>query len=230
MIDAIISKARTEGRKALTEVESKEILRAYGIPVTYGELAKTPGEAAKIAERIKYPVALKIVSPQILHKSDAGGVRLNLKSSEEVEAAFKEIIENAKAYDPKAEVSGVFVQEMAPPTSREIIVGGTRDPQFGPVIMLGLGGIFVEVLKDVSFRLVPIEATDAYEMIQELKGKKILESFRGMPKVNTEHIVEILLAVSKLMAEQEEIGELDINPIMVYPDSVKAVDARIILV
>jgi acyl-CoA synthetase (NDP forming) len=147
-----------------------------------------------------------------------------------VEAAFKEIIENAKAYDAKAEVSGVFVQEMAPPTSREIIVGGTRDPQFGPVIMLGLGGIFVEVLKDVSFRLVPIEAIDAYEMIQELRGKKILESFRGMPKVNTEHIVEILLAVSKLMAEQEEIGELDINPIMVYPDGVKAVDTRIILV
>lgn len=230
MAKAIISKTKKEGRKALTEPEAKEILKAYGIPVTHGELAKTPEEASKIAEKIGYPVVLKIVSPQILHKSDAGGVKLNLKSAKEVEAAYKEIIISAKAYNQKAEINGVYVQEMALLTSREIIVGGTRDPQFGPVIMLGLGGIFVEVLKDVSFRLVPIEKTDAQEMIQELRGKKILESFRGMPKVNTEHIIKMLLAISKLMAENEEISELDINPIMVYPEETKAVDARIILV
>ncbi|HEX69420.1 MAG TPA: acetyl-CoA synthetase [Candidatus Bathyarchaeota archaeon] len=230
MISTIISKARKEGRKALTEFESKEILRAYGIPTTYGEIATSPDEAVKIAEKIKYPVALKIISPQILHKSDAGGVKLNLKSPEEVKSAFKEIIKNAKAYNPKAEIIGVFVQEMASPTIREIIVGGTREPQFGPVVMLGLGGIFVEVLRDVSFRLAPIEEIDAYEMIEELKGKKIFGPFRGMPKVDIKNIVDVLLAVSKLITEQKEISELDINPIMVYPNEVKAVDARIILV
>lgn len=229
MIDAIILKARKEGRTVLTEFESKEILRAYGIPVTYGEIAKSPDEAVKIAEKIKYPVVLKVVSPKILHKSDAGGVKLNLKSPEEVKLAFTEIIKNAEAYDPEAEILGVFVQEMAPPTTREIIVGGAREPRFGPIIMLGLGGIFVEVFKDVSFRLVPIDEADAYEMIEELKSKKILGPLRGMPGVNLKNIVDVLLAVSKIMLDQEEINELDINPIMVYPNEIIAVDARIIL-
>lgn len=175
-----------------------------------------------------FPVVLKIVSPDIIHKSDVGGVKLNLNSAEEVHGAYKDIVSNVKEHAEKARIIGVLVQEMAPP-STEIIVGSTKDPQFGPAIVFGLGGILVEILKDVTFRIAPINREEAQEMITEVKAYPILKGYRGTPPADTDAIVDILLATSKLVTDYEQIKELDFNPIIVYPKGAKAVDARIIL-
>ncbi len=224
----IITQALKEGRKILLEHEAKALCLEYGIPVTKFKVASSAEEAVKFAEEIGYPVVLKIVSPDVIHKFDVGGVILNLKSSEEVRNAYNQIIENVKRNKPDAKILGVNVQEMAPP-STEIIVGAIKDPQFGPTIMFGLGGIFVEVLKDVTFRIAPITEGDAREMISEIKAYPILKGFRGAPPADIEAIVKILVNVSKLVMEHQEIKELDLNPIMVYRSGAKTVDARIIL-
>ena len=224
----IITQALKEGRKFLLEHEAKALCLEYGIPVTKFKVASSAEEAVKFAEEIGYPVVLKIVSPDVIHKFDVGGVILNLKSAEEVRNAYNQIIENVKKNKPDAKILGVNVQEMAPP-STEVIVGAIKDPQFGPTIMFGLGGIFVEVLKDVTFRIAPITEEDAREMISEIKAYPILKGFRGAPPADTEAIVKILVNVSKLVMEHQEIKELDLNPIMVYRSGAKTVDARIIL-
>ena len=224
----IITQALKEGRKILLEHEAKALCLEYGIPVTKFKVASSAEEAVKFAEEIGYPVVLKIVSPDVIHKFDVGGVILNLKSSEEVRNAYNQIIENVKRNKPDAKILGVNVQEMAPP-STEVIVGAIKDPQFGPTIMFGLGGIFVEVLKDVTFRIAPITEGDAREMISEIKAYPILKGFRGAPPADIEAIVKILVNVSKLVMEHQEIKELDLNPIMVYRSGAKTVDARIIL-
>jgi len=224
----IIQKALSEGRTYLLEPEAKEIIQSYGIPTTTFKIAKTPDEAVKHAEEIGYPVVLKIVSPDIIHKSDAGGVKVNLKNSTEVKTAFKEIEENVKKYKSNAKIIGILVQEYAP-EGREVIVGMAKDPQFGPALMFGLGGIFVEVLKDVSFRVAPITRYDAEEMIKEIKGYPILEGIRGQPPVDLDALIDILLKVSDLSMDHPEIDQLDLNPIFAYPEGAKAVDARIIL-
>jgi len=227
-LSEIITQALKEGRKILLEHEAKALCLEYGIPVTKFKVASSAEEAVKFAEEIGYPVVLKIVSPDVIHKFDVGGVILNLKSSEEVRNAYNQIIENVKRNKPDAKILGVNVQEMAPP-STEIIVGAIKDPQFGPTIMFGLGGIFVEVLKDVTFRIAPITEGDAREMISEIKAYPILKGFRGAPPADIEAIVKILVNVSKLVMEHQEIKELDLNPIMVYRSGAKTVDARIIL-
>lgn len=224
----IINQAKQEGRKALLEAESKTICAEYGIPVTRVSLAKNETEAAQAADKIGYPVVLKIVSQDIIHKSDAGGVKVNLKTSAEVSAAFKTIIENAKKYKADARIEGVLVQEMAP-TGVEVIVGAVKDPTFGATVMFGLGGIFVELLKDVNFRVAPLTKDDAKEMITGLKAFPLLNGYRGQPKADIEAVAQVLLNVSKLVVEQPEIKELDLNPVLVYPKGVKTVDARIIL-
>jgi len=224
----VFAQARKEGRSYLLEPEAKMVCMEYGIPVTRFKVAGTPEEAVKFAEGIGYPVVLKIVSPDIIHKFDVDGVMLNLKSSEEVKAAYQSILKNVKKHKPDAKIVGVLVQEMAP-ASTEVIVGATKDPQFGPALMFGLGGIFVEVLKDVTFRIVPITESDAREMITEVKAYPILKGYRGQPPADIDTIVNILLNTSKLVMDHQEIKELDLNPIMVYEKGAKTVDARIIL-
>jgi len=171
---------------------------------------------------------LKIVSPDIIHKSDVGGVVVNLKDERDVHNAYNQILENVKKQNPEAKIIGMLVQEMAPP-STEVIVGAIKDPQFGPSVMFGLGGIFVEVLKDVTFRVAPITRDEACEMISEVKAYPLLKGYRNTPPVDIGAIAEILLNTSKLVTDYQEIKELDLNPILVYEKGAKTVDARIIL-
>jgi acyl-CoA synthetase (NDP forming) len=224
----IISQARREGRKALLETEAKAICMEYAIPVTTFKLAKSEEEAVEFAGQIGFPVVLKIVSPEIIHKSDAGGVMVNLKSAVEVRNAYGKILENAKKYDVAAKIVGVLVQEMAP-QSTEVIVGAIKDPQFGQTLMFGLGGIFVELLNDVTFRIAPITQEDAQEMVTKVKAYPLLKGYRNTPPADIDTIINILLNTSKLVMDYPEIKELDLNPIMAYEKGAKTVDARIIL-
>jgi acetyl-CoA synthetase (ADP-forming) len=227
-VSSIIDGALKEGRNALLEYEANAVCASYGVPVAKVKLAVTSSEAVKNANEIGYPVVLKIVSPDILHKSDAGGVIVNVKSADEVKEGFTKIVNNAKNYKADANVLGVLVQEMAP-SSTEVIVGMTKDPTWGPALMFGLGGIFVEVLKDVSFRVAPITERDANEMVREIKAFKILEGIRGQPPADIDAIVDILLKISKLVMENPTIDEIDLNPVFVYEDGAKAVDTRILI-
>jgi acyl-CoA synthetase (NDP forming) len=220
--------ARKEGRNFLLEPEAKMLCREFNIPVTRFRVALTSDESAKFAEVMGYPVVLKIVSPDVIHKFDVGRVVLNLQSPSEVEVAYEKILSNVRRQSPNAKIVGVLVQETAP-QSTEVIVGAIKDPQFGPALMFGLGGVFVEVSKDVSFRIVPITESEAREMITELKAYPILKGYRGQPPADTDTIVNILLNTSKLVMAHKEIKEFDLNPIMVYEKGAKTVDARIIL-
>lgn len=224
----IVSAARKEGRTYLTELESKQIMKQAGISTTEIRLGRTKEEAISLAREIGFPVALKIVSPDVLHKTDAGGVKLNLNNEEEVAEAFDSIISSTKEHQPQANIQGVAVQNMARPGT-EVIIGMSKDPQFGPVLMFGLGGILVEVLKDVSFRIVPLTKRDAREMIREIKGYPILEGYRGLEPANIAVLEDMLLEVSNFVEQRPEIKEIDINPIFAYSDSAVAVDARVIL-
>jgi acetyl-CoA synthetase (ADP-forming) len=227
-VSNLILKVRKEGRKFLLEPEAKTVCIEYGIPVTKFEVAKNEAEAVKFAEAIGFPVVLKVVSPDIIHKSDVGGVIVGLKSAREVRDAYKRILENVKKHRADAKIVGILVQEMAP-ASTEVIVGAIKDPQFGPALMFGLGGIFVEVLKDVTFRVAPINEDEAREMITEVRAYPLLKGYRNLPPADIEAIIKILLNTSRLVMEHEEIKEVDLNPIMVYEKGAKTVDARIIL-
>jgi acetate---CoA ligase (ADP-forming) subunit beta len=224
----IINQAKHENRKALLETEAKTICTEYGIPVTKFYLAKSEQEAAAQADQIGYPVVLKIVSPDIIHKSDAGGVMVNLKTAADVAKGYSKILENVKKYKPDAQIVGILVQEMAP-QSTEVIIGAIKDPQFGQTVMFGLGGIFVELLKDVNFRVAPLTTEDAKEMIIQLKAYPLLNGYRNTPKADLDALVTILCNVSHLVMDYPEIKELDLNPVMAYPQGAKTVDARIIL-
>ncbi len=228
--EEIFRAVREEGRKELMEHEAKGVLEAYGFPVNTTRLARSREEAVRLAEELGYPVNLKICSPDILHKSDAGGVRVGLSGREEVERAFEEVMANARAYRPNARILGVTLSQYVP-QGTEVIIGGLKDPTFGPVVMFGLGGIWVEVLKDVSFRLAPLERVDAEEMIQEIKGFPVLQGLRGKPKADLSALVDMLLRAGRLLSDFPEIAEMDINPIFVFEEGkgAKAVDARIIL-
>jgi acetyl-CoA synthetase (ADP-forming) len=227
-IKKTFEQARREGRKFLLEPEAKSVCMEYGIPVTKFKVAKNKVEAVKFAEDIGFPVVLKIVSPDIIHKSDIGGVVVGLKTADEVRSAYQQIIRNVKKHKADAKIVGVLVQEMAPP-STEVIVGAVKDPQFGPALMFGLGGIFVEVLRDVAFRIAPVSEDEAREMIGEIKAYPLLKGYRGLPPADIDAIVKILVNTSRLVMEHQEIKELDLNPIMVYGKGAKTVDARIIL-
>ena len=224
----IFEAARAEGRKFLLENEAKTVCKMYGIPVTELKLAKNVEEAEKFSEEIGYPAVFKIVSPDVVHKLDVGGVILNIKSREEAKKAYNQIIDNVKKHKPEAKINGILVQEMAP-SSTEVIVGAIKDQQFGQTLMFGLGGTFVELLKDVSFRIAPISKEDAQEMISEVKAYPILRGYRGQPPLDIEAVAEILLNTSRLVMDHPEIKELDLNPVMVYVKGAKTVDARIIL-
>ena len=225
-VEAVRRTLRAPG--ALTEYESKKILAAYSIPVTREGMAGSSHEAVALAEQIGYPVALKIQSPEIPHKTEAGGIRLNLRTNAEVLEAYEEILNNAKVHASKAAIAGVLVQEMVK-DGVEVIIGITQDPVFGPCVMFGLGGVFVEVLHDVSFRVAPLARRDAEEMIHEVKGYPLLEGVRGMQPADIETLVEVILKVSRLAVDfAGEIEEFDINPLIVLPDGALAADALIV--
>ncbi|HYM16548.1 MAG TPA: acetate--CoA ligase family protein [Dehalococcoidia bacterium] len=224
----IIEDARKAGRTLLTEIEAKQVLEAAGVPVSPARLARTRDEAVKMAAELGYPIVLKIVSLEITHKSDVGGVALGLASAEAVGTAFDEVVASAKRHVPDATIEGVAVQRMEPP-GIEVIVGMTKDPQFGPVLMFGLGGVLVEVLKDVAFRVVPINERDARQMVHEIKGYPLLEGYRGHEPADVAQLEQLLLTVSRFIEEHPEVAELDLNPVFAYKDGALAVDARIVL-
>ncbi len=227
----IIADARAKGRDALTEVEAKQVFSLYGLPVAATELASSEEEAVKLAESVGYPVVMKIVSPDILHKSDAGGVKVNIKSSEQAKEAYRTILENAHNYKADAHIDGVAVQEMAP-WATEVIIGSVNDNTFGPTVMFGLGGIFVEVLKDVTFRVAPITLAEAEAMQDDIKSAPILRGVRGETARDRKALAKVLANYAYMIYDlKEEVAESDANPVIVYEDGkgVKVVDARIIL-
>ena len=212
----------------LSEIESKELLMQAGIAVTWPVLVCSPVEAAAVAREAGFPVVLKIVSPDIIHKSDCGGVMTGLTGPEAVEQAYNTIMTNVRRHYPQAEIKGISVQPQAEPGT-EVIIGVNRDPQFGPAVMFGLGGIWVELLTDVSIRIAPLLREDASEMIRSLKGYRLLQGYRGYPKVDTDTLEDWLLKISDLAINTPSLKELDINPVFAYPSGAIAVDARILL-
>lgn len=210
----------------LTEYDSRKILEKYGIMLPEAKLVKNRQDAILAAKKVGFPCIMKIISEDILHKSDFGGVVTNIMTEESARDAFLKIIENAKKHVPDAKIDGVLVEKTA--SGVECIVGASQDPQFGPVLMFGLGGIFVEVIKDVSFRLIPVEKKDVCEMITEIKAYPILNGVRGQAAVNIKAIEDTLLKVSK-MVKKEKITELDINPLIVNEDGAVCADCRMIL-
>jgi acyl-CoA synthetase (NDP forming) len=217
-----------KSQNLLTEVESKQFLKKAGIPVVEAELARSKKEAISISNEMGFPVVLKISSADVVHKSDSGGVRLGLANATQVGKAYNEIVSSIKQAYPKAHIEGVSVQPMAKP-GVEVIVGMSKDAQFGPVLMFGLGGILVEVLKDVSFRIVPVTIRDARAMIREIKGYPVLEGYRGQKPASIPALEKLIVNVSQFVEKNPQIRELDLNPIFAYPDKAVAVDARIIL-
>lgn len=224
----IISKARSEGRQALLELEAKKLLEVHGGQATQDVLAATAEQAVQAASSIGCPVAMKIVSPDILHKSDAKGVLLNLKGKAVVEKAYAQVIKNAKRFNPNADIRGVLISPMAP-SGVEVIIGTKTDEQFGPIIMYGLGGIMVEILKDISFRVLPISRLSAKTMINETKSAPILEGVRGTPTCDKKALTKLLLTVSDIVEAYPDIEEMDLNPVVVHQNGLSIADARIIL-
>jgi acetyltransferase len=226
----IIENCLAEGKTHLGELDGNELLRCYGFTVLPTKLATTADEAAGIAEDMGFPVVLKISSGQILHKSDAGGVKIRLQTGEEVKKAFNDIVEGAKAYKPDAVIDGVLVQKMATP-GNEVILGVNRYPVFGPLLMFGFGGIFVEVFQDVAFRLAPIGRNEARRMIRDIKGYKMFTGFRGRPEADTEILEKLMVCLSDMVINHPEINEMDINPLLVHDKGMGATvaDCRMIL-
>jgi acyl-CoA synthetase (NDP forming) len=226
--DSIIQKALKEGRNSLLINEAGRICELHKIPIPKSYIARSARDAVSRIDEIGFPVALKIISPQILHKSDVGGVILDINSIEELRSAYSRLIAGVKTHEPKAEILGVFVEKMMP-SSTEVIVGGIRDRQFGPSVMLGIGGIFAEVYGDVAFRIAPIDRVDALNLIHELKGSKLLEGIRGKPPADLDALVDVLIKTSDLMVEHSKLNQIDLNPVIVYQKGTCSVDFRMVL-
>lgn len=212
----------------LTEIESKELLKKAGIPVIEAKLATTKKQAISMGKELGFPVVLKVISADVIHKSDSGGVRLGLGNSTQVGRAYSDIMSSVRQRHPQATIQGISVQPMAPP-GIEVIIGMSTDPQFGPVIMFGLGGVLVEILKDVSFRIVPVTRRDAAEMVREIKGYPILAGFRGQKPASVPALEELIVKVSQFIESNPQIRELDLNPVFAYENKAVAVDARVVL-
>ena len=227
----IIGEARKDGRDALTEIEAKRVFEAYDLPVTKSRVSTSEDEAVKIAKEIGFPIVMKILSPDILHKSDAGGVKVDIKSEDDVRKNYAEIMKNVKAYNKDAEILGIVIQEMAP-WGTEVILGSVNDPTFGPTAMFGLGGIFVEVLKDVTFRVAPFSIKQAKAMLKEIKAAPILEGVRGEKPKDTDMLAETICKYANMIVDlKDEVAESDANPVLLYEKGkgLKIADARIIL-
>ncbi|MBM3136153.1 MAG: CoA-binding protein, partial [Chloroflexi bacterium] len=226
-----VEASRQAGRTVLGPIEAETLLRAYGIPLAASRLARTAEEAVAAAAALGYPVALKIVSPQVLHKTEAGGVRLALGDASAVRQAFAEVVATAKAYAPDATIEGVLVQRQAGSNGHEVIVGMKRDEQFGPVVLVGLGGVFTEVLRDTALRVAPLTIADAQAMLQELRGYQLLAGARGQPPADLDALAGVLVRIADLALACPALAELDLNPVFVYPQGqgCLAVDARLML-
>ena len=219
----IIDEAIKKGQTTLSEFESKQLLASYGIPVTREALVENEENLIKTADDIGYPIVIKACSPDISHKTEKGLIRLDIRNDDEAKVAFNEIIVGMNGNEKT-----VLVQEMIE-GKRELVAGLTRDAQFGPCVMFGLGGIFTEILKDISFRVAPLEKLDAMEMMQEIKGHKILDSIRGMDAANLDILADILIALGRIGLENENIKEIDINPLILSGGKPVAVDALVVL-
>lgn len=228
MKGSILEQLKIKGQKLLAEVEAKEVLREAGVPVNETFTAGSGEEAVSLSMKLGFPVVLKVLSRDVLHKTEAGGVELNLTGPEQVKKAYDRIIATAREKYPQARIEGVSVQKMIG-GGTEVIIGMTKDPQFGPMLMFGLGGILVEVLKDVSFRIVPLAEADARDMISEIKGYPMLRGFRGSAPVNEEALAEVLIRLSSFIERHPEIEEMDINPLFATEKGVLAADARMVL-
>ncbi|HEY7489565.1 MAG TPA: acetate--CoA ligase family protein [Candidatus Tectomicrobia bacterium] len=224
----IIDHALHQGRTLLTEIESKQVLQDLGIATALGQLVTSADAAVHVATTIGFPVVLKISSADIVHKSDVGGVKLNLHTAADVRQAYQAILRSVVEQAPGARIEGVTVQPMASP-GVEVIIGMSKDVTFGPVLMFGLGGVLVEILKDVAFRLVPLSPRDAAEMIRDIKGLPLLQGYRGAPTADLAALERILLTLSDFVVQTPAIQEIDLNPVYVYAQGALAVDARIIL-
>src|SRR3979409_173045 len=224
----ILDQARAAGRSALTAPEAKGICEAYGIAVPQEGVARTATDAAKLATKIGYPVVMKIVSPQILHKTEAGGVVVGVKSAEAAQDAFATIVDNARRYDAKASIDGVQVQQMLA-GGQEVIIGAVTDPAFGKLVAFGLGGILVEVLKDITFRLAPVSREDALSMLDGVAAAEILKGARGGDAVDRRALAGLSPSVCKLVSDFPEIAEMDLNPVFARKDGATAADVRIVL-
>lgn len=227
----VFEQVRAQRRLTIGDSEARQILTAYGLKIPKSEIAATPDEAIEIASRIGYPVVLKIASPDILHKTDVGGVKVGLSNAEQLRDAFELMVYRAQRYLPQAHLWGCLVQQMVPPGGQEVLVGMIRDPQFGPLVTFGLGGIYVETLKDVTFRIAPFSVQSAENMLTEIRAHAILDGVRGEPPVDKAAIVDTLLRIGQLVQDFPEIVELDINPLMVYPkgQGAIAIDMRLVL-
>ncbi len=216
-------------KKALSELETKMLVKKYNIPVPKSALAKTADEAVNIANKIGYPVVMKIMSPDIIHKTDVGGVLVGLNTAEEVRRGFEKIIKSVSERAKGARIEGILVEEMIK-GGYEVIIGGLRDSVFGPIIMFGgVGGIYVEIFKDVSFRLAPVSKEEAFEMIRETRGYKILQGYRSIPPADLDALADLISKVSHIIDEREEILELDLNPVRVFKDKIVVLDAKAIV-
>ncbi len=219
---------KVDGRKLLTEIESKDILREAGIPVVDSYSARSKSEAIKVARDIGFPVVLKILSKDVVHKSDVGGVAIGIRNPRQVGESYEAIMSSVTKSDPDADIQGVSVQRMADP-GVEVIIGASTDPQFGHVIMFGIGGTLVEILQDVSLRLVPLTPRDAKEMVREIKSFRLLEGYRGTEPSDLVKLEEAILNLSEFLESHPEVREVDMNPVFCYPKGILAVDARIIV-
>lgn len=222
---SIIDAVRRQGRRNLTIEESLALAHAYGMPIPKARVATSKDEAARTADEIGYPVVMKIVSPEIVHKTDLGGVVLNVGSRDEVEENYDRMLQKMRLAMPQATIRGVLVQRMYP-AGKEVIVGAVRDPQFGPLIMFGLGGIYVNFLRDVSYGLAPLTETEARQMIQGTKAYALLSGVRGQAPSDVESIVQVMIQLSRIMIRFEEIVEMEINPLFAYERGCLAVDVR----
>src|SRR5580700_9920930 len=224
----ILDQAKAAGREALTAPEARGVCEAYGITIPKEGVATSAEEAVKLAEKIGFPIVMKIVSPQILHKTEAGGVIVGVKSAEHAKEAYSTIIENARKYDPKADILGVQVQQMLS-GGQEVIIGAVTDPAFGKLVAFGLGGILVEVLKDITFRLAPASGEDALSMLDGIAAAEILRGVRGAPPVDRAALATMIERVSTLVADFPEISELDLNPVFASERGATAADVRVVL-
>jgi len=227
-VEKIVEKILASGRKVALPGESLDIVKLFGINVPVHVLVKTPGEAVKVSEKIGFPLVMKIASSETIHKSEKGGVVLGIQGVQEVEENYNKIIRNLKGEMPDAEISGVLLQKQIPEATH-LIVGGLHDEQFGPVVMFGMGGVLVELFKDVSFRIAPVTEVEALEMIREIKAYPALSGYRGSKMVDIKQVVKTIIIISELISNISTIKEVELNPLLVYEKNVMAVDAKVIL-
>jgi acetate---CoA ligase (ADP-forming) subunit beta len=227
-LNSIIERSVANGRNSLLEPEAEKLAIGYDIPVVKSGLAHSERDAVSISKKLGFPVVLKIVSPDALHKTDVGGVAVNVKSQAAVREAYRTIVKNTLSSIRSANIVGILVQKMAP-SGHEFVVGATRDPQFGPIVMFGLGGIYVEMFKDVSFRFAPVTQNNSIRMIGELKSHSLFSGYRGSEPLDISSTSKVIMAVGDMIVNHEGIESIDINPLIVYPRGVVAVDVRVIL-